>query len=182
MEKTEIVVRAKPLQSLNKVLDILTNILMIISGTLIFLMSLVTAYSVARRYVFHSPDDTAYLLVCIMMLGCVIFSLANIQWKKQNITVDFFSQRLPRIGREILANIIGPILGLIFCVTIVWKSWDNAWFAFKTNQETLTTLTIPTYPLQMAIPVTVGLLCLVLVVQMLSYLVTLGNRSEAKKL
>ncbi len=182
MEKTQIVVQAKPLQSLNRIMNTLTNVLMIISGSLIFLMSLVTAYSVARRYVFHSPDDTAYLLVCIMMLGCVIFSLANIQWKKQNITVDFFSQRLPVIGREIIANIIGPLLGLIFCITIVWKSWDNAWFAFKTHQETLTTLTIPTYPMQMAIPVTVGLLGLVLVIQMLNYLVTLRHRTATRKL
>src|SRR5512136_1857486 len=112
------------MRSLKKVMDVLTNALMIISGAMIFLMSVVTAYSVVRRYIFHSPDDNAYLMVCILMLGCVIFSLAYIQWTKQNITVDYFSHRLPRLGREILANVIGPIMGLIFCITIVWKSWD----------------------------------------------------------
>lgn len=169
------------MRSLKKVMDVLTNALMIISGAMIFLMSVVTAYSVVRRYIFHSPDDNAYLMVCILMLGCVIFSLAYIQWTKQNITVDFLSQRVPRLVREILVNIIAPILGLVFCVTIVWKSGDNAWFAYQTHQETLTTLTIPTYPMQMAIPVTVGIVGLVLIVQMLNYLVTLTNRAEVKK-
>jgi TRAP-type C4-dicarboxylate transport system permease small subunit len=165
-------------QFLGHLLDRITNGFLVAAGAMIFIMAVVTTYGVIRRYLFHSPDNNAYLFTCILMLGCAIFALAHIQRLGKNITVDYLSQRLPRRVRGFVINVVGPVLGLVFCVPLVWKSWENAWFAMETGQRTITILRIPTFPMQMAIPVCAGLLCLVLIAQMLRYFFSLRSRES----
>lgn len=162
-------------------LDRVTSVCLVIAGVMIALMALITTYSVIRRYVFHSPDNTAILFSCIMMLGCVIFAFAHIERLKKNITVDYLSQYIPRKVREPLLKVGGPLLGLIFCVTLTLRSWDNAWFALQGGQKTITLLVIPTFPLQMAIPFCTGLLCLVLIVDMVRYFASLKGKTTVSK-
>ena len=154
-------------QFLGRLLDRITNGCLVAAGAMILVMAVFTTYGVIRRYVFHSPDNNAYLFTSILMLGLAIFAIAHIQRLGKNITVDYLSQRLPRKVRGFIINVGGPVLGLVFCVPLVWKSWENAWFAMETGQRTITMLAIPTFPMQMAIPVCAGLLCLVLIAQML---------------
>ena len=165
-------------QFLGRLLDRITNGCLVAAGTMVFLMAVITTYGVIRRYVFHSPDNNAYLFTSILMLGCAIFAIAHIQRLGKNITVDYLSQRLPQRVRGFIVNVIGPLLGLVFCVPLVWKSWENAWFAMETGQRTLTMLRIPTFPMQMAVPVCAGLLCLVLIAQMLRYFFSLRSRES----
>ena len=165
-------------QFLGRLLDRITNGFLVAAGVTVLLMAVFTTYGVIRRYVFHSPDNNAYLFTSILMLGCAIFAIAHIQRLGKNITVDYLSQRLPQRVRGFIVNVGAPILGLVFCVPLVWKSWENAWFAMETGQRTQTLLRIPTFPMHMAIPVCAGLLCLVLIAQMLRYLFSLRSKES----
>jgi TRAP-type C4-dicarboxylate transport system permease small subunit len=176
----EVVGRTSPLHYLEKTLDIITRISILISGGSIVLLSLVMTYSVVRRYVFHSPDNVAYQVICLFMLIAVAFCLGRIQYLKQNITVDYFSHRFPRIVRFILLDIFAPILGLGFCIVLAWESWKNAWFAFESGQKTVSIIPWPTFPLQALIPLGVGILCLVLIFQILSAIVILASKAGKK--
>jgi TRAP-type mannitol/chloroaromatic compound transport system permease small subunit len=173
----EILIRLKrAVQSLAWLLDRVTYICLVASGAMIFLMALVTSYGVARRYVFASPDANAYLVTCLFMLGCVVFGIAHIQRLRRHITVDYLSRHLPRVARDIVLNVAGPIFGLVFCAVIIWKSWLDGWFAFQSGQVVQHVSQIPTYPLKLAVPVGAGLLCLVLIAQILRYLASLGGK------
>jgi TRAP-type C4-dicarboxylate transport system permease small subunit len=175
----------KSASSIDAILGKITSVCLIIGGMMIFVMAVVTTYGATRRYLFHSPDNNAYLISITMMLGCVVFSFAHIQYLKKNITVDYVSRYLPKAVRDWLQNVGGPVLGLVFCITLVWKSWDNAWFAMETGESTLTLFAIPTYPLRFSIVFGTGLLCLVLLVQMLRFLISRFRRTteifEAKE-
>lgn len=74
----------------------------------------------------------------------------------------------PKAVKEILLNIVGPIIGLGFCIPVVWKSIDQAQFALQTGQVT-TAVGLPAFAVKVTIPIGVGLLCLVLIAQILRY-------------
>jgi TRAP-type C4-dicarboxylate transport system permease small subunit len=165
---------------MDRCLGYISNFCLVIAGFTIAMMVLVTTYGVAKRYVFHSPDDNVYLISCILMLGSAVFAFAEVERLKKNITVDFVSQYIPQKIRGPLLNIGGPLLGLIFCVTMVWRSWVEAWFAMQSHQLTVTIITIPTFPFQMSIAFGAGLLCLVMIFSLVRYLVSLiEKRQEA---
>jgi TRAP-type C4-dicarboxylate transport system permease small subunit len=168
----------KSASTFETVLGKITSVCLIAGGMVVFLMAVITTYGATRRYLFHSPDNNAYLFSCVLMVGCVVLSIAHIQFSKRNITVDYVSKYLPRAVRDWVKNVGGPVLGLIFCITLVWKSWDEAWFAMRSGEHTLTLFAIPTYPMRFSVVFGAGLLCLVLVVQMLSFLVPRLRRTN----
>ena len=157
---------------MGSLLDRLTGALRLLSGVLIVLMAFVTGYGVVMRYIFRSPSIHAYEISCILMLACVIFSIAHTQRLGQHIRIDILDRYTSETVRGILLNIVGPLVGLSFCIPLVWKTWDEAWFALESGQVT-GTASLPTFPMMVAIPIGTGLLCLVLIAQILRYLASL---------
>jgi len=167
----------KIIQLLNSLLDRVTRLLWLFSGALIILMAFITAYGVVMRYIFRNPDPYAYELTYILMLTCVVFSIAHTQRLGRNLRIDIMDRHLPEMVHGILLNIVAPIVGLIFCIPLIIKTWDKAWFAMHSGQTTGTT-GIPTFPMMMTIPIAVGLLCLVFIIQMLRYLISLKRPKD----
>lgn len=161
---------------LGLLLDHITSVFLIIAGFSVLLIAMVTTYSVVRRYVFGSPDNNAILLICILMLASFVFSIAHVQRLGKHIAVDYLSQLLPDKIRKFVIEVVGPLLGLVLCVPLVWKTWGNAWFALRTGQRTISITPISTFPMQITIPIFTGLLCLVLVAQILRYFISLRGK------
>jgi len=87
----------------------------------------------------------------------------------------------PKSVRGILQNIVTPIVGLVFCGVLTWKTWEDAWLALQNWQVTRGTLIIPTFPIKMTVTIGAGLLCLVLIAQMLRYLALLRSKGKTVK-
>jgi TRAP-type C4-dicarboxylate transport system permease small subunit len=164
---------------LGSLLDRITHLSWLFSGALIVLMAFVTGYGVVMRYIFKNPDPYAYEISYICMLGCVVFSIAQTQRLGRHLRIDIFDRYFSERVRGIILNIVSPIVGLILCIPLVWKTWEQAWFALQTGQTTATT-GLPTFPMMVAIPVGVGLLCLVLIAQILSYIFS-SNKEKRRK-
>lgn len=167
-------------QFLGSLLDRITRLSWLFTGALIVLMAFVTVYGVVMRYIFKNPDPYAYEISYICMLACVVFSIAHTQRLGRHLRIDILDRYLSEAVRGIILNIVGPIVGLIFCIPLVWKTWEQAWFALQSGQTTGTT-GIPTFPMMVAIPVGVGLLCLVLIAQILRYLASLRTKDVTVK-
>jgi C4-dicarboxylate transporter DctQ subunit len=165
------------LQLLGSWLDRVTNLLLMVSGSLLILMALAVGYGVVTRYIFRNADPFAYEAVLILMLTCVVFSLAHTQRLGQHLRVDIMDRFLPESVRALVLNLVSPLFGLVFLIPLIWKAWDKAWFALQSGQCTNTT-SIPTFPMMILIPFGVGLLCLVLIAQILRYLVSLKNKGK----
>ena len=159
--------------------DRITFVFLAISGAMIVVMACIDAYGVARRYVFSNPDPYVYTIINILMLGCAVFALAHVERLGRHISISFWSGRLSHKAQEILRNIVGPILGLTFCLTVIWMSWNDALFSLQINQTTTGIVGLPLFPIKMMVPVGFGLVSLGLIAKILRYVVSL--RSEAKR-
>jgi TRAP-type mannitol/chloroaromatic compound transport system permease small subunit len=115
------------------------------------------------------------------MLLVALAPLAGVQMARQHITVDFIGGSLPKIVREIIANLIGPLMGLVFCGAIVYTSWNEAMYALQVKQQTIAAASIPTFPFKILVPIFAGLICLVLIVQIIGYLVVLTGMVKSKQ-
>jgi TRAP-type C4-dicarboxylate transport system permease small subunit len=166
---------------LDKWLDYICNICLILAGLMIVLMAVITTYGVIRRYIFHTPDERIFLFMCIFMLGCMVLTFAAIERLKRNISVDFISHHIPRVIREPLLNIGGPLLGLLFLTILIWRNWVEALFALGSDQLTTSIISIPTWPFRMSIAFGAGLLYLVLISGLVRYVVSLVENKEVKK-
>jgi TRAP-type C4-dicarboxylate transport system permease small subunit len=166
---------------LDRWLGYISNACLIIAGVMIVLMAVIVTYGVIRRYIFHSPDERIFLFMCILMLGCIVFTFAEIERLKRNISVDFLSHRIPRVVREPLLNIGGPLMGLLFLSVLIWRNWLEAIFALNSDQMTNAMIAIPTWPFRMSIAFGAALLYLVLIFNLVRYIVSLVENRKAKK-
>jgi TRAP-type mannitol/chloroaromatic compound transport system permease small subunit len=154
----------------NAILNRVTNALIIITGAAILIMSLVYTYGSLKRYIFIAPDPYAYLGVSILMLIVALMPLAGVQMMKQHITVDFLGSYFPKVVQEIIKNILGPLMGLVFCAAIAYTSWNEAMYSFQVSQHTIAAASIPTFPFKILVPIFSSLICLVLVAQIVGFL------------
>ena len=168
------------IQLFDSLLERVTRLFWILAGVLITLMAFVTGYGVVIRYVFKNPDPYAYEITYILMLTCVIFSMAHTQRLGRNLRIDIMDRYFSETVRGVLLNIISPVVGLVFCILLTWKTWDKAWFALQSGQTTGTT-GLPAFPIMVTIPIGIGLLCLVLIAQILHYLASLGGKDIITK-
>ena len=173
----------RAIQLLSLLLDRVCRVFWLISGAAITLMAFVITYNVLRRYIFRQQDPYAYVTSCILMLVCVVFAIAYTQRLGQHLRVDFMDRYYSKAVLGILLNIIGPLVGLICVSILVWKSWTPAWMALQSGDTWGSgVVRLPTWPSRMTVTLGAGLLCLVLLAQILRYLVSLrGKALEGKK-
>lgn len=169
------------MQSINRGLGIVTKFFIGISAVMVIVMALVTTYSVVRRYVFSSPDNNAFLAICIVTLTFAVFSWAEVQRLRKHIVVDYFSHRFSVTFRGILENIIAPVLGLVFISVLAWKNWTAAAFAWEIGEKTVTNIVLPVFPFRVMITFGVILVGVVLLSQMVTYLAALRYGMVRKK-
>jgi TRAP-type mannitol/chloroaromatic compound transport system permease small subunit len=152
------------------------------SGIFVLVMAFTVFYGVIRRYFFRSPDNNAYLVVLVLMLACSVLALAQITRLNRNIIVDFFGQHLHPKVRMVISHIAAPILGLIFCGTLAWKSWDTAAFSLYANEKTVTVAVIPVFPLRAMIVFGIILVSITLIAQLIRgiFLYIKGNTAATK--
>jgi len=169
------------IQFLGRLLDRITRLTWLLAGALIVLMAFVVGYGVFTRYVLRNPDPYTYEISSILMLACVVFSLAYTQRLGRHLRIDLMDRYFPESVRGVLLNIVGPIVGLVFCGVITWKSWEDAWLALQNWQVTRGTLIIPTFPIKITVTIGAGLLCLILIAQMLRYIASLKGKGTVLK-
>jgi len=168
-------------QVLSSWLDRVVHYSWYFAGALITLMAFVTGYGVFTRYVLRNPDPYTYEIDSILMLVCVIFAIAHTQKLGRHLRIDLLDRSLPETLRLFLLNFIGPAIGLTFCAVVTWKTWEAAWSALQTGEVTRGTWVIPTFPMRIIVPIGFGLLCLVLLAQILRYIASPKSTSQTIK-
>ena len=140
----------------------ISHLLMLLSGILILLMAWVESYGVVKRYVFHDPDPAAYELSTMFLLFCGVLAVAGVERLDRHVRNDMLASRFPPRVKLILLNTIFPLMALIFCIVLTWKSVGNALYALEIGQVSKTSWALPLAPIKFVIPLGYTLLCLVL--------------------
>jgi TRAP-type mannitol/chloroaromatic compound transport system permease small subunit len=129
---------------------------------MVLLMALLQTYGVVKRYIFHSPDPLAYELSTMFLLFGGVLAVAGVEKLDQHVRNDLIASRFPQRMKQIVTNTFFPLLALVFCGVLSWKSLDNALYAFKIGQVSQSPWALPLGPIKTVIFAGYTLLCLVL--------------------
>ena len=173
----------KVMQKVDRWLARITNSLLLLCGGLILLMAWLQTYGVVKRYVFNAPDPLAYELSTMFLLFSGVLAVAGVEKLNQHVRNDLIASRFPSRMKAIV-NTIFPVLALIFCGVLTWKSLDNAIYALQIGQTSQSPWAVPLAPIKLIIPFGYTLLCLVLIgkfIQGIGLIRDSGNHSQAEQ-
>lgn len=153
----------KVMQKLDHWMGRITNSLLLFCGGLILLMAWLQTYGVVKRYAFHSPDPLAYELSTMFLLFSGVLAVAGVERLNQHVRNDLVASRFPDKMKAIVLSTIFPVLALVFCGVLTWKSLDNAIYALQIGQVSQSPWAVPLAPIKLVIPLGYTLLCLILV-------------------
>lgn len=134
----------------------------IFAGALIVIMGFLSTYGAIRRYAFRSPEPVSYEFGCMFLLISFVLAIAAVERQDRLLRCDIFLDQFPEKVRNILSNIISPLLGIAFFGIITWFSFSDAMLAFKIGQVSRSAWPVPLFPIKIFIPIGYGFLCLVL--------------------
>jgi len=168
------------MQKLDHWIGRVSQLLLMVSGTLILLMAWVETYGVVKRYAFHAPDPFAYELSTMFLLFCGVLAVAGVEKLDQNVRNDLLASRFPSTMKLIVINTIFPLMALAFCGVLTWKSLGNALYALEIGQVSQSTWRLPLAPIKFVIPFGYTLLCIILIGKFFRgvYLLCGGKRQE----
>jgi len=160
------------LLKLDSIVERVGNWGLLSSGILILIMSFLSTYAVARRYLLNNPEPYSYELSTIFLTACVVLAVSGLQRYKRHLRVDFIANYFSPTWQTVFLDIIGPLMALVYVSIITWQSWDNALYSFNIGETSQSVWQEPIYPTKFVIPIAMFWLCLVLIAQITRGLIT----------
>ena len=171
----------KTIRTLYNISECIVKYAMYIAGFITLLMALVTTFGVVMRYAFHSPEHYSYEIGIFCLISGVSLALPYIQRQGRNLRVDFLSNRFPPKVQAALLNIVVPLVALFYLSMLVWKSWGDAMYSLGIAERTYSAWAPPVGPMKLMVPIGAGLLCIVLISQLIHGLAALKEDKTEEK-
>jgi C4-dicarboxylate transporter, DctQ subunit len=152
---------------LDKVIDTLSRAALLIGGLLLMAMAVAVTYGVLARYVFNRPSPYAMDLTKILMIPALVLSVSYVQRYRRHLQVDFIATHLPEKVRLIVLDILVPLMALFVGFILVWKGWESMAYSYSIHETSFSTWAEPLWPVKLSIPIGYGLLCIVIVGQLI---------------
>lgn len=140
-------------------------------------MAFLAAYGSLRRYVFNAPEPVSYELSKVFLLLCFVLAVATVEIQDRFLRCDLLIERFPANVRNIISNILSPVLGITFFGIITWMGFSDTLRAYRINQHSQSAWPIPLFPVKLMIPVGYGLLCFVMLIRLVQGLLRLKTSS-----
>jgi TRAP-type C4-dicarboxylate transport system permease small subunit len=160
---------------LNKWIERISLAFVALAGSLIVIMAFLSTYGATRRYAFNSPEPVSYEFSRMFLLISFVLALVVVERQDRFIRCDWLLERFPQNIRDIISNIIGPIMGITFFGIITRISFGDALRALQIGQVSLSAWPVPLFPIKLCIPIGYGFLCFVLAVRLFFGLLHLKN-------
>jgi TRAP-type C4-dicarboxylate transport system permease small subunit len=146
-----------------------SNILMYISMSMLFIMMLLGAADVCGRYFFSKPITGTLEISEIMLPAIVLLAAANTQSVGGHVTVDILYFRLsPRVQAWI--GFFTSMFLLVLFALATWQGVNSSLLSMQMNRV-VPLIKLPIFIPQFLAPIGTFALCLVMAVQMLQYLI-----------
>jgi TRAP-type mannitol/chloroaromatic compound transport system permease small subunit len=153
----------------------------VFSGVLITIMGFLSTYGAIRRYAFRSPEPVSYEFSCMFLLISFVLAITAVEKQDRFLRCDLLLVRFPEKIRNLVSNIISPIMGITFFGIITWISFGDTLRALEIGQVSRSSWPVPLYPIKIFIPIGYGFLCLVLLVRLVFGLFHLKTPSTGLK-
>ena len=159
MEKTFIRIVEPWIERINRVF-------VICAGLLIVIMGFLSAYGAIRRYAFRSPEPISYEFASMFLLISFVLANAAVERQGRLLRCDIFLDRMPPRVRNVISNIVSPIMGITFFGIITWITFGYALRALEIGQVSRSAWPVPLFPVKLFIPIGYGFFCVVLLYRM----------------
>lgn len=164
-------------RSLDRWIKRINQVLVVFAGSLIVIMAFLATYGSFRRYIFNAPEPVSYELSKIFLLLSFVLAIAAVEMQDRFLRCDLLLERLPDNIRNIISNILSPILGIVFFGIITWISFSDSLRAFQIDQHSQSSWPVPLFPIKLMIPTGYGFLCLILLMRLFRGLLRLKASS-----
>lgn len=114
------------------------------ASLLLLVMMIVTFVDVVGRYVFNAPLAGAYELTEVLLALVVFIGLPIVTFRREHVTVDLVTSRLPSVLRRGLGVFAGVVMLLVLAV-LAWRLGLLA-IDFTEYGDTTVNLKIPLGP------------------------------------
>jgi TRAP-type mannitol/chloroaromatic compound transport system permease small subunit len=171
----------KAMQTLDRIIGRVSYIGVYISGLMAVIMCFLAFYGVLRRYALNRPEPYSYELSTIFLLVGIVLAIPYIQRVGRHLRVDILANRFSETVQAILLDLLAPILALFYLVPMTWKSWENAWYSLQVGEKSFSAWAPPYFPIKVWIPIGVGMLCLVLLAQLIRGIYSLATKTAKNK-
>ena len=128
------------------------RVLVLISAFVLLVLMLLTAADATGRYIFLQPVRGGYDISQQLMAYVIFLGLAYVLITGGHIRVVFIVEKFPRKFRS-SAQIMTDIIGLGFCIVLIWGSWVQFWYAWVSKELLLSAITLYTWPGKLAMPI-----------------------------
>ncbi|NLE73628.1 MAG: TRAP transporter small permease [Actinobacteria bacterium] len=149
-------------QIVEPTIERINRVLVIGAGLLIVIMGFLSAYGAIRRYVFRSPEPVSYEFAAMFVLISFVLALAAVERQDRMLRNDLLLDRFSPRVRNVVSNIIGPLMGMTFFGIIMWYSFGDALRALEIGQVSHSAFPVRLFPVKIFVPIGYGFLCLVL--------------------
>ena len=150
----------------------------VFSGSLMVIMAFLSTYGSTRRYAFNSPEPVSYEFSKMFLLLSFVLALAAVERQDRFIRCDLLLVRFSENVRNIVLNIISPILGITFFSIITWISFGDTLRALEIGQLSLSSWPVPLFPIKLFIPIGYGFLCLILLIRLVLGVIRIKTSSR----
>ena len=148
------------------------------SAFLVLALSFVIGYEVVARYLFNRPTIWAHELSAMVFGAYIILGGAYLLSAGRHVNMDLIYGFLsPR--KKALIDIITFWFFALFCVALVWKGGDTAWYSLSIREQARTMWSPPLYPIRLILPIGAFLLLLQGVAKFIRDTITLAKGGEA---
>ncbi len=168
----------KAMQSLDQWIERINQGFVIFAGSLIVMMAFLATYGSIRRYVFKAPEPVSYEFSKMFLLISFVLAIAAVEKQDRFLRCDLLLERCSENVRNIISNILGPVLGITFFGIITWISFDDSLRALEIDQHSQSSWPVPLFPIKLLIPIGYGFLCLILIVRLVLGLLRLKTSSR----
>lgn len=151
-----------------------------LGGFSILVIGLIVTYEVILRYFFNSPTVWVLEISTLLSIGSVFLAGGYTLKEKSHVNVDILINRFSR-PNQVLIELMGLILSLIYCFVLTWKGAELAITAIRTGEVSPTVLNIPVCIPRGFVPLGGALLILEFIRQIMARVSDLGNVCGAGK-
>jgi TRAP-type C4-dicarboxylate transport system permease small subunit len=137
--------------SFNVLIDKLSVLCVRLGAIGVLLMVALMGLGVVFRYVFKSPLIWADEAVRYVLVFSVLFAVGDVMRRGENIRVDIL---LEPLGDKIkyLVEVIGLICALIFALALTYLGLEMVLFSYELGLTTGTKIDIPSFWVELALP------------------------------
>jgi TRAP-type C4-dicarboxylate transport system permease small subunit len=165
-------------KSLDSWIERINQIFVIFGGSLIVIMAFLSTYGSIRRYAFDSPEPVSYEFSKMFLLLSFVLAITAVERQDRFLRCDLLLDRVPENIRNIISNIISPILGITFFSIITWISFGDTLRALEIGQLSLSSWPVPLFPIKLFIPIGYGFLCLILLIRLVLGVIRIKTSSR----